>query len=243
MASSSPNLLSFSDSWEYEGSSVGGPSLIASSLSGEDSLYSSFSNSTNTNTNSSRNHRDVTLETVRVNVSGTIYTIEKKDFDKLQSLPWIPLSPPGASHDSPRAPAHYSLCTAPEFFEILLNHVVYRTLPDLRSLRTADLEELEPLVLLLGLHDLAKHLGMAVSARVLPRAPSFRRKRASKSNNLRNATSSSGILKALSSSGLAGNGSKDTASRKRFAWGRQNSQTTGRAMSHTEMVSNSCYVD
>lgn len=115
---------------------------------------------------------------IRVNVSGTIYTLEPAVFKRLRLLPWVPISPRNGgkaskNHNailvkecnlreekstSPRDRADLFLRTTPQIFEILYNHAVYGTLPDLRSMCVADMEELEPLVLLLGMKHLEKHL-------------------------------------------------------------------------------------
>jgi hypothetical protein len=111
-------------------------------------------------------------ELIPVTVSGQLYSLEPHLFDKLRRLPWTIPSPTTSFFSRlPRnsAPIQYSLRTAPYLFDILINYVQSGSLPDLTTLRTADLEELEPLVMLLQLPVLQKHLqlqqwGMRMSA-------------------------------------------------------------------------------
>ena len=152
MVSSNPatvDLLSF-DSWDYDGSG-GDPSLaITNSLSGEESIFSLSS----TGTGQSSAFKSQSDHLVRLNVSGTTFCVEPHVFSKLEPLPWT-----AATHNADDHHDFY-LSTAPELFEMILGHVLYGSFPDVRQLRTADVEELEPLVMLLGLQSLQRHLGL-----------------------------------------------------------------------------------
>jgi len=88
-------------------------------------------------------HKDVT-----VLVSGTPFNLHPKLFAKMARLPWQLTSKEGK----------YSLTTSPDIFEILLNYLLFDILPDSNQLSTAELEELEPMALILELYPLEQHL-------------------------------------------------------------------------------------
>jgi hypothetical protein len=123
------------------------------------------------------------LELIPVTVSGQLYSLEPNLFDKLRRLPWTIPSPTTSFFSRlPRnaAPIQYSLRTAPYLFDILVRYVQSGSLPDLTTLRTADLEELEPLVMLLQFPVLQKHLqlqqwGMRMSSSAPPPIPAWRK--------------------------------------------------------------------
>ncbi|KAL7566047.1 hypothetical protein ACA910_011060 [Epithemia clementina (nom. ined.)] len=85
--------------------------------------------------------------TVQVAVSGTLFSVDKEVFSRLKKLPWES-SADGSIH---------SLKTSPDSFEIVLNYLLFQTLPDVRSMSAGDKEELEALASQSGLTELASH--------------------------------------------------------------------------------------
>lgn len=85
---------------------------------------------------------------VRVSVSGVIFKLQPEIFLQLEKLPW----------QWSRCNQLFSLQTSPDLFEIILNHLLYGSIPCVKSLNQADLEELEPMALLLGLTELHEEL-------------------------------------------------------------------------------------
>ncbi|GAX25658.1 hypothetical protein FisN_15Lh026 [Fistulifera solaris] len=146
----STNVVSF-DSWDYD-------------------------STRNDHTEPQTHNQSLSPELIPVTVSGQLYSLEPHLFDKLRRLPWTIPSPTTSFFSRlPRnaAPIQYSLRTAPYLFDILVSYVQSGSLPDLTTLRTADLEELEPLVMLLKLPVLQKHLqlqqwGMRMSSSAPP---------------------------------------------------------------------------
>lgn len=165
MASSEPiDLLSF-DSWEFSAEVT-----EATVLTEESSLFTVPSveeGETNTVFFKSGN--------IQVSVSGVIFSLSASVFEQMDKLPWkwSGLDKVGI----------FYLHTSPVLFEMLLNHVTFGTLPVLADLSTADVEELEPLALLLDLHVLRKHLVKKTIK--IGRSASFRRPQPKKQHNLK----------------------------------------------------------
>lgn len=116
---------------------------------------------------------------VHVSVSGVVFSIESSIFKKLEPLPWklisgtdllptptasVQSSSPvhGKGYESSRIGNHSSLYfhldTSPVLFEMLLNFLIFGTLPVFKELSISDIEELEPLAMLLELHEIQDHL-------------------------------------------------------------------------------------
>ena len=178
------DLITF-DSWDYDASTASGhASLITSSFSGEDLSLSGTGQTSAFNKNS-------TDYLLRLSVSGKSFCVEPKVFQKLERLPWkTEATSPKAVHILSNSNRNvlagdqhdFYLRTAPELFEIILSHVLYGSFPDVRQMRTADVEELEPLVMLLELNELQRYLqqqepwvGVNSPHRKHRRVPSFRR--------------------------------------------------------------------
>lgn len=149
------------DSWDYHGSN-------------KEDVFESFPEIAHT-------HKKKSKE-IAVAVSGQLYFLQPLVFAKLRKLPWTVPSPMTNFFSRlPRSPTpiQYSLRTAPHLFDILLNYVDSGSLPDLTTLRTADLEELEPLVMLLQLPVLQKHLHLQQWGITMSSVPSFFRRETS----------------------------------------------------------------
>ena len=116
---------------------------------------------------SKENNTDEGSSNVHVSVSGMIFAVDAHIFKRLEALPWQLASKEGnkvAASYRP-IPAHnnnchafFSLETSPVLFEMLLNFLMFGTLPDLHLLDLCDVEELEPLAALLNLDELQHHL-------------------------------------------------------------------------------------
>ena len=187
------DLLAF-DSWDYDASTASGAaSLITSSFSGEEDLSLS-------GTGQSSGFNDKNDYLLRLSVSGKTFCVEPAVFHKLERLPWktAATSPQAAptsnKNDLDDDNYHdFYLRTAPELFEIILSHVLYGSFPDVRQMRTADVEELEPLVMVLELHELQRYLqqqelwvGVNSPYRKQRRLPSFRGFGSNRRGNLDN---------------------------------------------------------
>jgi hypothetical protein len=159
LSSHQTDLLSF-ESWEYDASTAAG--LVTSSFSGEEDNLSLAGTG---HTSAFNNNTSDSL--LRLNVSGTTFCVEPKVFRLLERLPWKTeesvLIPAASGNDPPPDDHHHQyhdchLSTAPQLFEIILSHVLYGSFPDVRQLRVADVEELEPLVMILELTSLHRFL-------------------------------------------------------------------------------------
>jgi hypothetical protein len=128
----SSQSLAFGDSWNYDHSTASPESW------NEQHLEATLSEDTETAPPS---------KLVHVSVMGAPFMLEPIVFEKLSRLPW-------QSNDT--GLDCFSLNTSPELFEVLINHVIYKTLPN--NLSQNDIEELEPMAILLGLQVLENHL-------------------------------------------------------------------------------------
>jgi hypothetical protein len=176
MSTNLPNLVSF-PSWEYDVASAmsssgyvasaasfdvsvstaGGGGDASSHVMASISSMSTFTASTAGSTNGpsasvAKAHHDDAVphsrasSSVEVHVSGCRFTIPAATFAKLRVLPWE------------KGSRSNTLRTCPKLFEIILNHMLFDTFPDVRSLSVSDVEELEPMALLLELNGLVDHL-------------------------------------------------------------------------------------
>jgi hypothetical protein len=102
---------------------------------------------------------------VSIQVSGASFTLNQTVFRQLDKLPWSVDECTGV----------YSLGTSPDLFEIILNYVLFQSLPNFNLLSTSDVEELEPMVLITGLTALHAHLEKNDLKKTLLRNRSFRR--------------------------------------------------------------------
>lgn len=102
---------------------------------------------------------------VHVSVSGMIFAVDAHIFKRLEPLPWQLASKEGNKVAASYRPIHardnnchafFSLETSPVLFEMLLNFLMFGTLPDVLDL--CDIEELEPLAALLNQEELQHHL-------------------------------------------------------------------------------------
>lgn len=139
--SCSSQSLTVGDSWDYDISTK-------TTQSWSENLDYSFSEDTEI----------VQPERIRVSVMGTPFMIEPHVFETLSRLPWQ------SDHQG-----SYCLNTSPELFEILLDYLVYHSLPDKMSKN--DIEELEPMAIVMGLDDLENHL------QIMQKKPSWRTSR------------------------------------------------------------------
>jgi hypothetical protein len=136
-----PHMLNL-DSWEYD-------STIVNSFS--DSTIGEGASSSNPCLSNLSMPEDDDVprqqEYVYVIVSGVSFLLQPEIFARLKTLPWN--REPNLS---------YSLQTSPVLFEIILNYLLFESLPDCKDLSKHDLEELEPMVMLLELDVLEQHL-------------------------------------------------------------------------------------
>jgi hypothetical protein len=170
MSTSLPNLVSF-PSWEYDVASTAMSSsgYVASAASFDVSVstagvggnanshvmpsissMSTFTASTVGSTGAKKAPSGAPAQSrasssVEVLVSGCRFTIPATTYAKLRGLPWE------GSRSS-------TLRTCPKLFEIILNHLLFDSFPDVRSLSVSDVEELEPMAILLELNGLVDHL-------------------------------------------------------------------------------------
>lgn len=143
-----PDLLSF-DSWDYDAGST---------------LMSSTTNSFDTGAtilSAAPSHDE---DDVCIQVSGASFNVNPAIFRQLSKLPWSVDAKTGV----------YSLGTSPDHFEILLNYILFESLPDKKLLSSSDSEELETMVIILGLNGLQQHLEKDTKKNLL-RSRSFRR--------------------------------------------------------------------
>ena len=116
---------------------------------------------------SKENNTDQGSSNVHVSVSGMLFAVDAHIFKRLEALPWQLASKEGNKVAASYRPIHahnnnchafFSLETSPVLFEMLLNFLMFGTLPDLHLLDLCDVEELEPLAALLNLDELQHHL-------------------------------------------------------------------------------------
>jgi hypothetical protein len=125
----------FGDSWDYDHDVSTTTGSQADSLATSPSFDWSASSTALT-------------KLVQVSVTGVIFKIDSVVFNKLKRLPWECSSTDNCLF----------LPTSPDLFEILLNHLIFESFPIV--LKKTDIEELEPMAIVLGLHKLESHLTM-----------------------------------------------------------------------------------
>ena len=147
-ATAPPDLISF-DSWEESANNRPPLCAVSPTFTDEYGSVNSFDEENLAVPEISKS--GVAVEdknnTVHVVVSGTHFSVDHDVFSKLKNLPWEN-SPDGSMQ---------TLGTSAGLFEIVLNFLLFKTLPDARSISSVEKEELEVMALQLGLTELASH--------------------------------------------------------------------------------------
>jgi hypothetical protein len=154
-----PDLLSF-DSWDYDGDSNNMVSAT-SSFTTDTSLAPSCDEndphhhhrSSSASSSSSFTAPVFATDDIHIQVSGASFILNPTVFRQLENLPWSLVSNCNDENN-----VVYSLGTSPDLFEIVLNYVLFESLPNMKLLSQSDIEELEPMVLITGLQGLQNHL-------------------------------------------------------------------------------------
>jgi hypothetical protein len=92
---------------------------------------------------------------IHIQVSGASFILNPTVFRQLEKLPWS-INVNNSNNDENHVV--YSLGASPDLFEIMLNYVLFESLPNVKLLSQSDIEELEPMVLITGLQGLQNHL-------------------------------------------------------------------------------------
>jgi hypothetical protein len=162
-----PDLLSF-DSWEFSATTEGFSS--ASTTKEECSLVTTSSfdtslDSATTYTTTSQTQSSITTPTIQVSVSGVIFSVEPSIFERLEKLPWKWSGDNKVAHgrvvnatSGANVNPSFDLHTSPVLFEMLLNFLMFGSLPVCSEMSSSDCEELELLTAIVGLNGLHKHL-------------------------------------------------------------------------------------
>jgi hypothetical protein len=125
--------------------------------------------------------------TVQVSVSGVIFSLKASTFAQLHGLPWSwRQDPQPHNNNNDGGFVGHRLDTSPVLFDLLLNHILFGSLPVLHDLSTVDAEELELLASLLRLEQLRQHL----DRKLHPPNFAFLLRRSSSSNNSGGSSSS-----------------------------------------------------
>jgi hypothetical protein len=166
-----PDLLSF-DSWDYDGddsnnmvsatSSFTTDTSLAPSCDENDPHHHQYQSSTSTPV--------FATDDIHIQVSGASFILNPTVFRQLEKLPWSLVNNTNDDNN-----VVYSLGTSPDLFEIILNYVLFESLPNTKLLSQSDIEELEPMVLITGLQGLQNHLEKKDLRIKFLRGPSFRR--------------------------------------------------------------------
>jgi len=165
------DLLSL-DSWDFSATGTEGSTISTKNTGTEEDAGSNSSLQTAPSMEDRiKNSCNGKSSNIHVSVSGVIFAVDQEMFKRLERLPWN-FREGGA--------AYFHLDTSPVLFEMILNFVMFGTLPDLHKLTLADIEELEPLAALLELRELQQHL----EKKILLRRGSFRRRRQDKKNKV-----------------------------------------------------------
>jgi hypothetical protein len=152
-----PDLLSF-DSWDYDSTMVSATSSFTDPSYGENEPHHQHSSASISSS----------VEEVNIQVSGASFILNPTVFRQLEKLPWSVIN----FNDNNVV---YSLGTSPDLFEIILNYVLFESLPDIKLLSQSDIEELEPMVYMTGLQGLQNHLEKKDLKNKILRSRSFRR--------------------------------------------------------------------
>jgi hypothetical protein len=162
-----PDLLSF-DSWDYDSTIVSATSSFTDPSYDENDHHHHRHHSSASISSSSMTPAFAT-DDIHIQVSGASFILNPAVFQKLEKLPWTVIN----FNDNN---VMYSLGTSPDLFEILVNYVLFESLPDMKLLSQSDIEELEPMVLITGLQGLQNHLEKKdLKNKLLLRNRSFRR--------------------------------------------------------------------
>jgi hypothetical protein len=166
-APSVPDLLSF-ESWDYDSTMVSATSSFSDSaslqtspsISSDPTKFCNHSiHTSNANNANNANHDPYhSADDIHIQVSGASFTLNPAVFRQLEKLPWSVVRTNNVNGNNVTVTTSYSLGTSPDLFEILLNYVLFESLPDIKLLSSSDMEELEPMVLILSLTGLHAHL-------------------------------------------------------------------------------------
>jgi hypothetical protein len=156
--SSVPDLLSF-DSWDYDGDSNNMVSATSSFTTDTSLAPSCDENDSHQHSSSASAKNSFTApvfatDDIYIQVSGVSFILNPNVFRQLEKLPWSLVN--NTNNDGNNV--MYSLGTSPDLFEIILNYVLFESLPNLKLLSQSEIEELEPMVLITGLQGLQNHL-------------------------------------------------------------------------------------
>jgi hypothetical protein len=171
-----PDLLSF-DSWDYDNDD-------SNMVSATSSFTTDTSLAPSCNESDSHHHRSTSsasfsnsfmvpvfaTDDIHIQVSGVSFILNPTIFRQLEKLPWSLVN--NTNDDNKMV---YSLGTDPDLFEIVLNYVLFESLPNMKLLSQSDIEELEPMVMILGLQVLQNHLEKKDLKTKFLRSRSFRR--------------------------------------------------------------------
>ena len=158
---SPPDLLSF-DSWDEPGQLTS--SVCSASPSFDDcGSVNSLQEGEDVRTSSLLPKHPEDRSAVHVLVSGHHFSVDQDVFSQLQKLPWQK-----SSDGTP------GLRASADMFEIVLNYLVFKTLPDTNSMSPGDKDGLELMALKLGLTELSSHArAKSSSIRIRRRTSSF----------------------------------------------------------------------
>lgn len=168
-----PDLLSF-DSWDYDSSMIS----ATSSFTTDTSLAPSHDENaprhrrhhSSTSLKSSLTVPVFATDDIHIQVSGSSFLLNPTVFRQLEKLPWSLVNNTNDDNN-----VVYSLGTSPDLFEIILNYVLFESLPSLKLLSKSDIEELDPMVIITGLQGLQNHLEKKDLKNKLMLGRSFRR--------------------------------------------------------------------
>ena len=157
------------ESWDFSASAESEPTTTTQKTTTEDDATSSVSLESFASLEDldfSKENSATKSCSVHVSVSGVIFAVDPPIFHRLEPLPWKLSNGEGNKVAAAYRPtstsnnfcAYFTLDTSPVLFEMLLNFLMFSTLPDLTQLDLGDVEELEPLAVLLSLPELHFHL-------------------------------------------------------------------------------------
>jgi hypothetical protein len=169
-----PDLLSF-DSWDYDSNMVSATSSFTTDTSlapsyDENDPHQHHRHSASASVSSSFSAPVFATDDIHIQVSGASFILNPTVFRQLEKLPWSLVNNTNDDNN-----VVYSLGTSPDLFEILLNYVLFESLPNMKLLSQSDIEELEPMVLITGLQGLQNHLEKKDLKNKLLGSRSFRR--------------------------------------------------------------------
>lgn len=146
-----PDLLSF-DSWDYSTSDEECGSLLSTGTAATTPSMDDETVSSTILTTICHDHSSTCSKHIHLSVSGVIFSVSPFIFERLEKLPWQWPGNDGASN------RFFYLLTSPDIFEMLLNFIMFGSVPSLSKMSASDIEELEPMAAVLELYDLQRHL-------------------------------------------------------------------------------------